>query len=92
MADPGESERVADLARLLARDPESLTDDELIRLIATWGALRRSAPERLGQAIAVLYQRERLSWPEISRRTGIPAMTAHGWARRYLPPEDSEGS
>jgi hypothetical protein len=90
MADRDESERVAELARLIARDPESLTDDELVRLISTWGALRRSAPERLGQAIAVLYRRERLSWPEIGRRTGVPAMTAHDWARRYLPPAEDE--
>jgi Homeodomain-like domain-containing protein len=91
MADDGESERIADLARLVTHDPESLTDDELVRLISTWGALRRSAPERLGRAIAILYSRDRLSWPEIGRRTGVPAMTAHDWARRYLPAGEDEG-
>lgn len=90
MADPGEPQRVAELARLISREPDSLTDDELISLISTWGELRRSAPQRLGQAIAVLYERERLSWPEIARRTGVPAMTAHGWARPYLAEEDQE--
>jgi hypothetical protein len=80
----GESERVAELARLLARDVESLNDDELITLIRTWGDLRKSSRERIGRAIAVLYQRDRLSWPEISRLTGIAAMTAHDWARPYL--------
>jgi hypothetical protein len=79
-----ESERVAELARLLAREVESLTDDELVTLIRTWADLRRSGRERIGRAIAVLYQRDRLSWPQISRMTGIAAMTAHDWARPYL--------
>jgi hypothetical protein len=84
MAGENESERAAELARLIARDVDSLTDDELVELIQTWGELRRSAPDRIGRAVAVLYQRDKLSWPEISRLTGIAAMTAHGWAQPYL--------
>jgi len=79
-----ESERVAELARLIARDVESLTDDELVTLIRTWGDLRKSSREGIGRAIAILYQRDQLSWPEIGRLTGIAPMTAHDWARPHL--------
>lgn len=88
MADDHASpERVEELARLIARDVDSLADDELVKLIRTWAELRKAAPDRLGRAIATLYQRDRLSWPEIARRTGVPAMTAHNWARPHLPPD-----
>jgi hypothetical protein len=90
MADPGDPESVAEMARLLSRDVETLSDDELLGLIGTWAALRKSAPEGIGRAVAALYMRKRLSWPQISRLTGIPAMTAHDWARPYLPGDDQE--
>ena len=89
MTAPGDDD-VAELARLLSRDVETLSDDELVSLIATWGALRKSAPEGIGRALAALYQRKRLSWPQIGRLTGIPQMTAHDWARPYLPQDDEE--
>ncbi|GAA1283839.1 hypothetical protein GCM10009609_55920 [Pseudonocardia aurantiaca] len=83
-----EADDVAELARLLSREIDTLSDDELLSLITTWGALRRTAPEGIGRAVAALYQRKRLSWPEIGRLTGIPPMTAHDWARPYLSRED----
>ncbi|GAA1286536.1 hypothetical protein GCM10009609_60520 [Pseudonocardia aurantiaca] len=85
-----EAADVAELARLLSREVDTLSDDELLSLIATWGALRKAAPEGIGRAVAALYQRRRLSWPQISRLTGIPAMTAHDWARPYLAGDDQE--
>ncbi|MFC4947066.1 hypothetical protein [Pseudonocardia sp. GCM10023141] len=81
------SERVEALARLIARDVDTLADEELVELIRTWTELRKAGPDRIGRAIATLYQRDRLSWPEISRLTGVPAMTAHDWARPHLLPD-----
>jgi len=75
------------LARLLRRDPDALTDDELIDLARLLNDLRKSTPDRIGRAVAVLYMRDRVSWPKISERTGIPVGTVFGWARPFLPPD-----
>lgn len=77
----------AELGRLLSRRPSDLTDDELITAARLSGELYREGPEQTGRLLAELYTRDRLSWPEIARRTGIRQTTVYRWAQRYLPPD-----
>jgi hypothetical protein len=84
-------DRLAELAALLARPHEELTDEELIRGVRLADEDRDAARDRVGRLIAALYSRRRLSWPKLGEATGIPFGTAHGLARPYIAPEDDEG-
>lgn len=77
-------DRLAELAALLGRAPDDLTDDELIRAVRLADEDRDAARERVGRLLATLYLRRRLSWPKLGELTGIPYSTAHGLARPYI--------
>ncbi|WP_344019827.1 hypothetical protein [Pseudonocardia kongjuensis] len=82
-------EELAELARLLARPLDELSDEDLIRAVRLADADRDAAKERVGRLVAALYQRERLSWPQLGEQTGIPFGTAHGLARPYIQRDES---
>lgn len=79
---------LSELAALLARPTEELTDEELIRAVRLADEDRDAARERVGRLVAALYARERLSWPQLGEQTGIPFGTAHGLARPFLSREE----
>jgi hypothetical protein len=81
---------LSELARLLSRDPSELSEDELIAAARASGEIHRAGPERTGRLLAELYRRDQLSWPQISRLTGIGQTTAYNWARPYLPPDEGD--
>ncbi|GAA1244486.1 hypothetical protein GCM10009609_04820 [Pseudonocardia aurantiaca] len=83
-------ERLAELARLLARDVRDLSDDELIEAARASGEVTKLGPERTGRLLAELYSRDRLSWPRIAELVGLPMTTVYGWARPYLPPDPGD--
>lgn len=62
----------------------ALTEDELVVAIARSEELRRLGRERTGRLLAELYRRGRLSWPAISRITGIRQTTAYELAQPYI--------
>jgi hypothetical protein len=80
-------ERLAELARLLARDVRDLSDDELIEAARASGEVTKLGPERTGRLLAELYGRDRLTWPRIAELVGLPMTTVYGWARPYLSPD-----
>jgi hypothetical protein len=82
-----DSERLAELARLLAQDVSDLSDEELIEAARASGEATKLGPERTGRLLAELYGRDRLSWPRIAELVGLPMTTVYGWARPYLPPD-----
>lgn len=84
-----EPDELAELARLLTRPVDELSDDDLVRAVRLADADRDAAKDRLGRLIAALYQRERLSWPQLGERTGIPFGTAHGLARPFIPRDET---
>jgi len=86
---PVDPEELAELARLLARPLDELSDEDLIRAVRLADADRDAAKERVGRLVAALYQRERLSWPQLGEQTGIPFGTAHGLARPYIQRDES---
>jgi hypothetical protein len=81
-------ERLAELAALLARGADELSEAELIRAVQLADEDRDAARERVGRLIAALYERENLSWPKLGEVTGIPFGTAHGLARPYILRDD----
>ena len=83
-------DRLAELAALLNRQPDDLTDDELVQAVRLADEDRDAARERVGRLLAALYLRGRLSWPKLGELTGIPYGTAHGLARPYIPREDED--
>jgi hypothetical protein len=87
---PQDAERLAELARLLARDVRDLSDEELIEAARASGELTKLGPERTGRLLAELYGRNRLSWPRIAELVGLPMTTVYSWARPYLPPDPGE--
>ena len=87
---PQDAERLAEFARLLARDVRDLSDDELIEAARMSGELTKLGPERTGRLLAELYGRDRLSWPRIAELMGLPMTTVYSWARPYLPPDPGD--
>ncbi len=85
-----DSERLAELARLLARDVRDLSDDELVAAARASGEATKLGPERTGRLLAELYGRDRLSWPRIAELVGLPMTTVYSWARPYLPPDPGD--
>jgi hypothetical protein len=83
-----ETHRLAELAALLGRRTDDLTDDELIQAVRLADEDRDAARERVGRLLAALYLRGHLSWPKLGELTGIPYGTAHGLARPYIPREE----
>lgn len=83
-----DADRLAELAALLDRQTDELTDDELLRAVRLADEDRDAARERVGRLLAELYQRGHLSWPRLGELTGIPYGTAHGLARPYISRED----
>lgn len=83
-----DADRLAELAVLLGRQPDELSDDELVRAVRLADEDRDAARERVGRLLAALYLRRRLSWPKLGELTGIPYGTAHGLARPYIPRPD----
>ncbi len=81
-------ERLSELAALLARPADDLSDEELVRAVRLADEDRDAARERIGRLIAALYTRRRLSWPKLGELTGIPFGTAHGLARPYIQPDE----
>ncbi|ALE72517.1 hypothetical protein Ae168Ps1_1986 [Pseudonocardia sp. Ae168_Ps1] len=82
-------DQLAELASLLARPTDELSDDELIQAVRLADTDRDAARERLGRLLAALYQREGMSWPRLGEQTGIPFGTAHGLARPYIDRDES---
>lgn len=85
-----DGDRLAELAALLSRQAEDLTDDELVQAVRLADEDRDAARERVGRLLAALYLRGRLSWPKLGELTGIPYGTAHGLARPYIPRDDDD--
>ncbi len=83
------ADQLVELAALLHRQTDDLTDDELIRAVRLADEDRDAATERLGRLLAALYLRGRLSWPRLGELTGIPYGTAHGLARPYISRDDA---
>lgn len=81
---------MVELAALLNRQTDDLTDDELVRAVRLADEDRDAARERVGRLLATLYCRGRLSWPKLGELTGIPYGTAHGLARPYIPRNDDD--
>ena len=84
---PQDPERLAELARLLARDVRELSEEELIEAARVSGEATKLGPERTGRFLAELYGRDRLSWPRIAELVGLPMTTVYSWARPFLPPD-----
>ena len=87
---PQDPDRLAELARLLARDVRELSDEELIEAARVSGEATKLGPERTGRLLAELYGRDRLSWPRIAELVGLPMTTVYSWARPYLPPDPGD--
>lgn len=83
-------DRLAELAALLSRQTDDLTDEELVQAVRLADEDRDAARERVGRLLAALYVRGRLSWPKLGDLTGIPYGTAHGLARPYIPRNDED--
>ena len=69
-------------------DLSKLTDDELIAAIQRSEELRRAGRERTGRMLAELHRRGRLSWPVISRLTGLRQTTAYELAQPFVVADD----
>ena len=80
---PAASDR--DGPRYGAAEIAGLTDDELVTAIQQSEELRRVGRERTGRLLAELHRRGVLSWPAISRLTGIRQTTAYELAQPYMP-------
>ena len=83
-----DADRLAELAALLRRQIDDLTDDELVEAVRLADEDRDAARERVGRLLAALYLRGGVSWPKLGELTGIPFGTAHGLARPYIPRDD----
>ena len=83
-----DADRLAELAALLRRQIDDLTDDELVEAVRLADEDRDAARERVGRLLAALYLRGGVSWPKLGELTGIPYGTAHGLARPYIPRDD----
>ena len=66
----------------------ALTDEQLVEAIARSEEVRRRGRARTGRLLAELHRRGQLSWPAISRLTGIRQTTAYELAQPYLAPDD----
>ena len=84
-----DADRLAELAALLSRHTDDLSDDELVQAVRLADEDREAARERVGRLLAALYVRGQLSWPRLGALTGIPYGTAHGLARPYIPRDES---
>lgn len=71
-----------------AAEMAALSDDELVAAIARSEEVRRLGRERSGRLLAELHSRRQLSWPAISRLTGIRQTTAYELAQPYIVPDD----
>jgi hypothetical protein len=70
-----------------------LSDDQLVAAIQRSEQLRKEGRARTGRLLAELHRRGQLSWPAISRLTGIRQTTAYELAQPYLTPDaDDESS
>lgn len=72
------------------RDVPGLTDDQLIEQIQRAEDERRAGRDRTGRLLAELHRRGRMSWPAISRATGIRQTTAYDLAQKFLTDVDDE--
>lgn len=74
--------------QLAVGDVSTLSEDQLILAIQRSEEARKVGRERTGRLLAELYRRGHLSWPAISRTTGIRQTTAYELAKQYLPPDE----
>lgn len=71
-------------------DLRELSDDELIAAIQRSEEARRAGRERTGRLLAELHRRGRLSWPAISRLTGLRQTTAYELAQPFVVADDGQ--
>lgn len=83
-----EEDHPVELAQLAAGDVSALSEDQLILAIQRSEEVRKAGRERTGRLLAELYRRGALSWPAISRMTGIRQTTAYELASAFLPPDE----
>ncbi|MFC4946948.1 hypothetical protein [Pseudonocardia sp. GCM10023141] len=70
-----------------ADDISALSEDQLIAAVRRSEEIRKTGRERTGRLLAELHRRGQLSWPAISRATGIRQTTAYELAVQFMPPD-----
>ena len=79
-----------DEGRQAVSNLRTLTDDQLVAAIQRSEEIRRAGRERTGRLLAELHRRGRLSWPAISRMTGIRQTTAYELAQPFIVADDGQ--